>query len=771
MSILYILNNKEILDLFEIKLSDFEGYFRFHGSKNLDKNVIFKGNEYLYIPCEISNLEYNSDGKQSRPTFSVSNLNNYFTNLIKDRNNLIGKRIYRKKIFAKDLDDINFGSDATRNPLRTAGFSDFVHIDTFVINKKNSENRDKIEFTLSNILDIDGLTAPRRKIYSDYCNWQYRGYGCNYGKLQNYSGPTIQIPTIQTNESTTLKEITDELGVSNNLVVWLRPEGLVFGGETSRDTFLVKYSPEYAGNDFFYTQAGVDDIIGSSFSLEGINSISAYEAWVSTTQNTSSPVKVPARATVYDSSENVWRPYIVNANLQLQYVVNTDRITNFTENEKFYKARDITNWTNDANIVNTSLSPSTVTLSATDKNAQTYAPQEYVNNTSRMNGINGAFFSANVDYFGFGKFGNASMTINYNFGGGTSPYTIIYVSENVNRLFNYERNFIVYDNQYITWEMGKIGSVLTSSTQDFRLGYSINEKSQKLADFSPKTSHQDTAKFLDTFSVNSNENAYDHLNTPVAYACSLGNYSNSELAIFTKNAITIKKQTLTTSASPSGPTLGINLKSDNDNPQLDESSECVIYEVLIFDTNLNESQMNSIHEYLAIKYDLPYNALLTTKTSKNSIDFFKEYGEDINLGIPIATENNKLFSLYENLLGNQFETFRITDLTYKGTYNSKEYYKRGDFVKIDPEINFDFNETIIKKNSEIPPRFFVCVNPNGAKDLHPFKFKNIWIEDKCSKTLNGCILRFGGEGGAGQIPFGGFPGTVTYEYKMPGAGQ
>ena len=97
------MNNTSVLDLFEIKLNDFDGYFRFHGSKNLKSNIIFKEKEYIFIPCEISNLEYSSEAKQNRPTLSIANVNNYISNLIKDRKDLIGKRFYRKKILTKDL--------------------------------------------------------------------------------------------------------------------------------------------------------------------------------------------------------------------------------------------------------------------------------------------------------------------------------------------------------------------------------------------------------------------------------------------------------------------------------------------------------------------------------------------------------------------------------------------------------------------------------------------------------------------------------------------
>ena len=115
MSDLFLLDNNQIVDLFEIKLNDFEGSLRFHGSKNYNKDLVYDGQIYLYIPCELSMLSHTSEGKQSRPTFTIANINNFITNVMKDRSSLIGRRLTRKRVMARDLDDINFGGE-NKNP-------------------------------------------------------------------------------------------------------------------------------------------------------------------------------------------------------------------------------------------------------------------------------------------------------------------------------------------------------------------------------------------------------------------------------------------------------------------------------------------------------------------------------------------------------------------------------------------------------------------------------------------------------------------------------
>ena len=79
MNTLFKLNNYVVIDLFEIELESNEGYLRFHGSKNFNKNLIFQNKEYIFIPCEFSQFETTSDGRQGRPKIKIGNVNNYFS--------------------------------------------------------------------------------------------------------------------------------------------------------------------------------------------------------------------------------------------------------------------------------------------------------------------------------------------------------------------------------------------------------------------------------------------------------------------------------------------------------------------------------------------------------------------------------------------------------------------------------------------------------------------------------------------------------------------
>lgn len=190
MNSLFKLNNYLILDLYEIQLESNEGFFRFHGSKNFSKNLVFQNNEYLFLPCELSAFEKSSDGRQSRPSLKIANVNNYFSKILADRNDLVGKKFYRKKILARDLDIINFTDGV--NPYGISSFNTYIAFDKLIINLKKSENKQEIELELSSKIDIQNLNIPARKVTNDTCGWNYRCSGCNYGNTSNYAGPIIK---------------------------------------------------------------------------------------------------------------------------------------------------------------------------------------------------------------------------------------------------------------------------------------------------------------------------------------------------------------------------------------------------------------------------------------------------------------------------------------------------------------------------------------------------------------------------------------------------
>jgi len=90
-------------------------------------------------------------------------------------------------------------------------------------------------------------------------------------------------------------------------------------------------------------------------------------------------------------------------------------------------------------------------------------------------------------------------------------------------------------------------------------------------------------------------------------------------------------------------------------------------------------------------------------------------------------------------------------------------YSTGNVVAINPG-----SVSLIAKNevkmtdpaSDEPPAYFVCIKDHSVRQDPRFK-KEYWIEDQCSKTLNGCRMRFGE---SAKLPFGGFPSIEAYRY-------
>ena len=606
MSDLFLLKNTKVIDLYEIKINDFEGYFHFHGYKNFNKDLVFKDVVYIYIPSELSSLEYSSEGKQNRPVLSISNVNNFISNFIKDRNDLLGCRFFRKKILAKDLDDVNFGG-TDKNTFGTSSFSSFISSDTYVIQKKNIEQKDKVDFLLANVLDIDGLVVPARKIFNDTCQWQYRGCGCNYGKINGYDGPSVPI---QKFAYTDLATINTEESLTSDFIAWFKDANQT-----------------------------IDTVNKSSLPI-----------------NTNPSKKIPF-----------------------------DKLTAWTDSSGYAPL-------------------TTVTLNKSHK---------VFTNTAGKKGI----------LFGYNENKTYdTMTVNLNFSssGLNSDCTIFYVSsmKNISK-YNLNRRGLINSASFLLGYWKNTEDNLFYNNWINYSGNTITDKDRVYGVVIPKT--PSTTKLV----LYRDGNKINETTTPVA---SLIN------------------------------TFGINLCNG-------EQSEIIVYEIIVYKKVLTEIQIQKISTYLANKYSTPISYVKTGTKYKQSLAFFDSYPEEGNLGVPMADENNKLFLKSQQTLNlTNYQSYELSSLIYKGDYDNTVAYVKGDFVKIDASLNYDFNEKSVSNNLELSAKFFVCVE-DTVKGQHPLYDTKAWKEDKCSKNLNGCLMRFNDP--KINIPFGGFPGTVGYDYRLP----
>ncbi len=174
---LHSLNPGAIIELFEVDASNIPGggVYRFHAGTNaLRQPITWQGEVYSPYPVEVEGFSISTDGKQSRPTLKIANVNGYMGALVRDLEDLVGAVFTRKRTLAKYLDAVNYGG---ANPTAAnVAWPDEV----FTIEQKKHEDRDWLVFEMSSPLDLDGLLLPARQIVANLCRWGYRSTECGY---------------------------------------------------------------------------------------------------------------------------------------------------------------------------------------------------------------------------------------------------------------------------------------------------------------------------------------------------------------------------------------------------------------------------------------------------------------------------------------------------------------------------------------------------------------------------------------------------------------
>ena len=178
-----------IIELYEVELSSVDGIKRFHAGKIVDKNIIFDGNVYHSLPIEADGFESRGDGTLPRPKLLVGNPDGLISDIIKRRDDMVGRSFKRIRVFLKYIDEANFPDSV--NPFANSNPDSRFDDDYYVFNRKVSENKYFIEFELVSPLELESQTLPGRIMVSNYCPWRYRGIGCKYGSRPNCVGPTV----------------------------------------------------------------------------------------------------------------------------------------------------------------------------------------------------------------------------------------------------------------------------------------------------------------------------------------------------------------------------------------------------------------------------------------------------------------------------------------------------------------------------------------------------------------------------------------------------
>lgn len=138
------------------------------------------GIRFICVPCSFSGAGRAIDGsQQKRPRLTISNFQGYGSYILKNTKNLRGARFYRKRMFAENLDAASFPQAPfwnTPQPTR------YISEDSWIVNSVSNETPEMIELELISPIDFDNVRIPKRRMFSAYCDFEYRNSsGCAFG--------------------------------------------------------------------------------------------------------------------------------------------------------------------------------------------------------------------------------------------------------------------------------------------------------------------------------------------------------------------------------------------------------------------------------------------------------------------------------------------------------------------------------------------------------------------------------------------------------------
>jgi len=166
------INPSTIIELYALQLSStLHGattVYRFHSGSNLNANgeIVWAGNSYLRFPIQITGFAF-QNGQIPRPKLIVSNALGTLSAILLTvnettvGNDLTGAKVTRIRTLAKFIDAVNFTGNT--NPFGTPDPNAEFPQEIYSIDRKATENREVVEFELASVLDLVGVTCPKRQ--------------------------------------------------------------------------------------------------------------------------------------------------------------------------------------------------------------------------------------------------------------------------------------------------------------------------------------------------------------------------------------------------------------------------------------------------------------------------------------------------------------------------------------------------------------------------------------------------------------------------------
>ena len=148
-------------------------------------SVKLNGVTYVPLPYKAEGFVISNTGVPPNPSITIANIGLEMTQLVNAYDDLIGAKVFRRRILARYLDD-----GATPDP--NSHWPD----ETWFIQQKATESKLSVTFELSTPFDLDGVTLPKRRALRYACPWVYRGAECGYT-----GGPVATVKDVPTSDA------------------------------------------------------------------------------------------------------------------------------------------------------------------------------------------------------------------------------------------------------------------------------------------------------------------------------------------------------------------------------------------------------------------------------------------------------------------------------------------------------------------------------------------------------------------------------------------
>lgn len=142
--------------------------------------------EFRPFHLSVSGFEISGSNKLPQPKVTFSNMVGDFTDLSADFDDLVGFRLIRVRTYARFLHSIDGVSQSGYNS------SAHFHPDIWYFNRKMEENNQYCVYELASVFDVEGIRFPKRRMYSNYCPFVYKGPDCQSVSSKNSCGKSLR---------------------------------------------------------------------------------------------------------------------------------------------------------------------------------------------------------------------------------------------------------------------------------------------------------------------------------------------------------------------------------------------------------------------------------------------------------------------------------------------------------------------------------------------------------------------------------------------------